>query len=155
MTHYPRRAGSSRRRGQTRRGQTLLEFALVLVMLLMLTLGLVQFAILANQSMALAQVTREGARYAALNNTNPNRDTVVRQYIQNAANNYNNLVIPDDKIAIAWGAKTGDKVTVTIAYNMSNVMFLPNQFQLPGMENPIVFFSGEKVDSASYMMEGA
>lgn len=57
-------AGGNRRRGD--RGQSLVEFALVLPVLLIIVFGIIDFAMGMRSYVALANATREGARFAAV-----------------------------------------------------------------------------------------
>lgn len=62
--HTVRRAKTTRRRGQ--RGAEILEFALVLTGLMMLTLGFISFARAYNVYQTITRAAREGAREAVL-----------------------------------------------------------------------------------------
>src|SRR6266513_376229 len=61
----PRRAMSSQRQSDRERGAALVEFALVLPLVLMLTFGMVSSALAYNHKMDLIHAAREGARYGA------------------------------------------------------------------------------------------
>jgi len=60
------------------RGQALVEFALVLPVLLLLIIGSMEFGLVINQYMVLAEAAREGARSAALGSSNATVTAVVR-----------------------------------------------------------------------------
>jgi len=60
------------------RGQAMVEFALVLPVLLLLIIGSMEFGLVTNQYMVLAESAREGARSAALGGSNATVGTVVR-----------------------------------------------------------------------------
>lgn len=64
-----------------RRGATLVEFALVVPVLLLLMLGVMEFGWYAKNQLALANATREGARAASIGQTDSN----IRQRIINSA----------------------------------------------------------------------
>lgn len=65
-THLPRRQRRARPEQQARsRGQALVEFALILIPLLMIFLGILQFGLLFGSQLGLINSTREGTRYGA------------------------------------------------------------------------------------------
>lgn len=61
-----------------RRGSTLVEFALIVPVLLAMLLGIIEFAWLAKNHLALANAAREGARAASLGKTTTEISTRVR-----------------------------------------------------------------------------
>jgi|GEM_PF-6313252 len=63
-----------------RRGQALLEFALLLPLLLILSMVIVQYGILLSARQSLYHVSRNAGRFAAVNALNPNSDIDVRNY---------------------------------------------------------------------------
>lgn len=63
------------------RGQTLVEFALILPVLLLLLVGTMDVGLLINQHMILSEAAREGARSAALGGSND----IVRDVVRTAA----------------------------------------------------------------------
>jgi len=56
------------RRGRTERAQSLVEFALVLPILLILVFGIIDFGMGIRSYISLTNATREGARFAAVGN---------------------------------------------------------------------------------------
>ncbi len=52
------------------RGQALVEFALVLPVLMLLIIGMMEFGLIINQYMVVTEAAREGARSAAVGNSN-------------------------------------------------------------------------------------
>ena len=72
-------------RGQ--RGQTMVEFAIVLPIFLLLLLGILQFGIAFNHYLALTDGVRAGARYGAVLRTSPTHDAqTIAKVKQSAAN---------------------------------------------------------------------
>ncbi len=70
------------RRGSTqRRGATVVEFALIVPLLLVILMGIMEFAWMARAQLTVANAAREGIRFAALGNTSTN----VRTRIINTA----------------------------------------------------------------------
>ena len=57
------------RGGKGRCGQTLVEFAIVLPMALIMIVGIIELGVLVNQHLVLANAAREGARTAAVGRT--------------------------------------------------------------------------------------
>ena len=100
-----------------RSGQNLVEFALVLVMLLLLVVGICEFGRAWNLYQILANASREGARLAAL----PSGFTssgAVTSCVQSYLSNGN---VDPGKVAIAIGGAgvdggTGTQVSITLSY---------------------------------------
>lgn len=63
---------SRRRRIQNERGQTMVEFVLVLPVLCLVLFGIIQFGILYNDYLTITDAARVGARKAATSRTAPN-----------------------------------------------------------------------------------
>lgn len=63
-----------RRHIQNNRGQSMVEFALILPILLLLVLGIIEFGRVFNQTLIVTAAAREGARSAAVGNS----DTIAR-----------------------------------------------------------------------------
>jgi Flp pilus assembly protein TadG len=63
-----------------RRGSTLVEFALIFPVLIALLIGIMEFGVLVNYKLRLANATREGARYAAIGKDTDLIRSRVRQY---------------------------------------------------------------------------
>lgn len=101
-----------RRRG--RRGQALVEFALLLPVLLMLILGLIDFARAWNVYQVVTDAAREGARMAVIDNgmTQGEAEDVVEAALSAAA--------LDPSIAtinfVGWGGLRGDPLSVQVEY---------------------------------------
>jgi Flp pilus assembly protein TadG len=97
-----------RRHIQNNRGQSMVEFALVLPLLLLLVFGMIEFGRVFNESLVVTAAAREGARSAAVGGS----DTVAT----NAALNY---IVPSDRataiVAISPSVRVGGQsVTVTV-----------------------------------------
>jgi Flp pilus assembly protein TadG len=93
-----------RRRGSS--GQSILEFALVSIPLLLLLLGMMDFGILFEKQVVLTNGARAGARYAslhpgALSNLNPAPSNTIQGQIQGAGNS-SGLLNDDAHIAITY-----------------------------------------------------
>lgn len=113
------------------RGTTIVEFALVAPMLFLITALLVQFAMLGNAVLAMSQVSREGARSAAVGT---NENTIIIQTMQKACvgTMLNSALINSSTVSIAPNdiadREPGVLVTVTLTYDLRRVMFLPTTF---------------------------
>lgn len=60
------------------RGQALVEFALMLPVLMLLIIGMMEFGLIINQYMVVTEAAREGARSAAVGNSNTTIISVTR-----------------------------------------------------------------------------
>lgn len=117
-----------------RRGQALIEMALVVIVLLFLTLGLIQYGLIANARVTMANLAREGARYAAVHGTEVTADADTRDRVKAIASNTNLRDITDANILIAspnTPRRGGDLITVTITYDMRRKFIVPASF--PGL----------------------
>ncbi len=66
---------------RARRGQALVEFALVVVLLIGVVMGIIEFSVFGKNSLAIANATREGARAASIGRTTAQ----IRQRVKNFA----------------------------------------------------------------------
>lgn len=139
------------RLGSNRRGQTLLEMALVVPILLLLVLGIIQYGIINNAAVTLTQLSREGARFAAVhaNDTGPDPndpngavdspDAKIKNYLKKVAaatpidykDIANSITItpPEGQRTVGSVPKA---ITVAFTYPLTKKMFLvPASF--PGL----------------------
>lgn len=94
------------------RGQSMVEFAIVLPILLLILLGIMEFGILFSNQLILESASREGTRYAVLGAT----DGEVITYIEDLTSN-----LDDSRLSInispSQGARSkGNPLTVTLTY---------------------------------------
>ncbi len=68
-TQQERRGAPRGRRGKGSRGQSLVEFAFVMPLLMILVFGIIDFSMGLRSYISLTNATREGARYGAVGNT--------------------------------------------------------------------------------------
>lgn len=114
-----------------RRGAALLEFALVMPILLVVGMAMVQYAIIMKTTHELTNISREGARYAALNAVKDKPDySATKSYIAQVADSCS---IKADKLGTITidtpnGVKIGEPVNVDVTYNMGQKLFLPANF---------------------------
>lgn len=121
-----------RRWNTRRRGQALLEFALIAPIFLVLVLGVVQFGLLTQATEIVTNLTREGARFASLGPDRKDVDIksyIIRQTSETPLRRGSDPTVNDDlSIAImpAEAARTkGAQVTVSVTYNLRSRIFLP------------------------------
>lgn len=62
----------------SRRGQSLVEFALVLPFLILLLMGIIEFGWLVKNQLTIANAARDGARYAAVGHTVEDVTTLIQ-----------------------------------------------------------------------------
>lgn len=116
------RGKSARSRIGDRRGAALVEFAIILIILLMLVLGIIDFGLLLKDHLAISQVAREGARFAAFGNDKGEVLTEIDRWAGNLGLDINLLeadVIPDPE--------SEKHIIVTVTYSHSTISggFLP------------------------------
>jgi Flp pilus assembly protein TadG len=114
--------------GLQQNGQTLLEFALILPIVLLLMLGVVQIILVGSASLAVNQAAVSVARYAAIN---PSADqTTLNTYLQQVASplikdtNLQNVGLQPSTVP----RKTGSSVAITVIYGLANKLFLGSSF---------------------------
>lgn len=128
---------------RTRRGATLIEFAFVVPVLLLLMLGIMEFGWYGKNQLALANAAREGARTASLGNSMPNiRQRVVNsakpltvenndqaiklEYSTNGGTSYANFPQDDNlKTPSQNGATAGSLIRVTVSAAHNRLVNLP------------------------------
>lgn len=154
MTNRKRAHGKYYLRNRSkRRGAAMVEMAFVVAILLALTLGLIQWGLIMNASIALTNLSREGARYAAVHwkskEGEKSSDELIRGYVEAHAD-ANGIKSSDVTIAISpneAARKTGDAIAVTVTYDMSKKLFLPAEFF------DVTFFNRTFKAEGSMMME--
>ena len=133
--------------GTARRGgATLLEFALVMPMLLLVTMGMIQGGIILNARISLSNVIREVGRYAAVNGTKPDVDDSIKTFAVQKAQDFNLTVRPEDVIIGPPEQNTATdssnrkqyvtQLPIKMSCDISGRVFLPTSFfgakMLPG-----------------------
>lgn len=109
-----------RRRDDIRsaRGQTMVEFVMVLPILMMILFGIIQFGITFGRYVALTDSVRAGARTAAVSRLLPaaTRDSVIKNRVKTASGDLDpSKVTPT--VTSTW--QHGDDVVVTATYPYS------------------------------------
>jgi Flp pilus assembly protein TadG len=101
---------------RTERGQTMVEFAIVLPVLMLVVFAIIQFGILYNNFVALTDAVRAGARTAAVSRTaaDPVGATIAR--VQSATGDLDQAKL---SVTVTSGWQHGDDVTVAATYPYS------------------------------------
>jgi len=134
MPHLTRATSRSRRRPRSR-GQTLVEFALVVPVFLLLLCGIMDFGFLLYSRMTVINAAREGARMATpMTEDAAAIPSAVSDRVSAAAAGLGVSVsacrvpkaTPSSCLAGFGGAEAGDSVRVTVGYN--HRLFFPLLF---------------------------
>ena len=105
-------------RNHKNKGQSLVETALMLPVLLLLLTGIIDFGLLFNNYLIVSNASREGARAAAIGSTDEQINTVVdNDTVSLDPDNLTVTITPDE----TEGKDTGDSVTVTVQYKYSMI----------------------------------
>jgi Flp pilus assembly protein TadG len=94
-------------------GQSLVEFAIILPILLMLIMGILEFGIMLNSYLAVRNASREGARAAIVGST----DIEINNLILTISPSLNSTDLTVVVTPSASSRKSGDPITVEIQYN--------------------------------------
>ena len=109
----------SYRRLRNDRGQTLVEFALVAPLLLLLLIGTVQFGITYNQYLRLTDAVRTGARKASVSRLIGDKGASAKALVFSAADLDNTKMTVDVTSSDPLWATVGADVTVKATYQYS------------------------------------
>lgn len=139
-------------------GSTMVEFALLLSVLLLLVLGIINFGYVFGQQLSLNQAVREGARRAVVSNTTDYQ--LIDSFVQDATGG---LISPKTAVAVGTdiqaeltpsgfgtfsdtGEKTcamynrfGGQLQVTAQYQATWLVRLPISIAAPGLKAKAVF----------------
>lgn len=164
-----------RGRARVRRGQILVETAFILPILLLFTLGTLQFGLTYSAKLALQHACREGARYASVHAREKplmvspfsTADDLVEAKVIAVAQkmgvgiNTSNVTVgpslPNTSSSTSNRPLYGT-VTVTITYDMNRRRIIPRGFYLPvgkGTMITLPIFDGPYTVSETAVMEGA
>jgi Flp pilus assembly protein TadG len=114
--------------GESTGGQTLVEFALIIPVFLLLMLGVVQMVVVGGAALAVNQAAVSCARYASLNPSAT--EAGVGSYLTTTASPLINDsgLQPLTLSPITVPRTTGTAVTVTVTYNLQTKLFLGTTF---------------------------
>jgi Flp pilus assembly protein TadG len=115
---------------KARRGQAMVEFALIATLVCGVVVGGVQSAIIFNAYLAMSDLTYQGARYAAVNPGYTSDQ--IKTFMQSIAS----PVLADNggaNLTISMSPNTtprayGQTIAVTVQYSLTNKIVLPNPF---------------------------
>ena len=115
------------------RGQALVEFALIIPVLLLLVVGVMEFGLVINQYMVVAEAAREGARSAALGGSNATVTTVVKTAASSIDTSQLTVTISPTTTRVR-----GSGVTVTVQKPVASITkmmtpFFPAGFTVQGV----------------------
>jgi len=115
------------------RGAAAVEFAIVVPVLVMLLLGIMEFSRAYNAQASLSEAAREGVRVMAISNNL----TAARAAVKNTAVSLN-PALTDSNITFknidtgSTTCATGNRMTVTITYNLSTLTGIAGPFSMTG-----------------------
>jgi Flp pilus assembly protein TadG len=139
-----------------RRASTLVEMALVLPILLVLSLFIIQYGVFMNAAVSLTNLSREGARIAVVQ---PEYDSVIKYRMQQVcppsirwSDIQNNIVITPSEGSSDRKVGSQKLITVQINYNMGNKLFIPATLRFPFM-GTITVFNKTYTAKSSMMVE--
>jgi Flp pilus assembly protein TadG len=111
------------------RGQSLVEFAIILPLFLLMTLVFIQLILIGAVALAVNQAAASCARYAALNNTYG--QSTLNSYLQSVAS-----PLINDKYLATIGLNpsavprtSGTSVTITVSYDLTGKLVLGSSFE--------------------------
>ena len=97
------------------RGQTMVEFALVLPLMALLLFGVIQFGILFNNYVTLTDAVRAGVRKAAVSRPlGSGAIGAAQQAVRDSAADLDQTKLPDPSVTSTW--EHGDPVSVCATY---------------------------------------
>lgn len=105
------------------RGQALVEFALILPVLMLLIVGVMEFGLIINQYMVVTEAAREGARSAALGDSNATITTVVKTAASQIDTSQLTVTVSPATTRVR-----GSGVTVTVQKPIKTITKLINPF---------------------------
>jgi Flp pilus assembly protein TadG len=105
-----------RGRGNIRaeRGQTMVEFAMVLPILCLLLFGVIQFGITFNNYVTLTDAVRAASRKASVSRQSGTRDADIQNALYDSAADLDKSKLPPPTVTSTW--QHGDPVTVCATY---------------------------------------
>jgi len=128
-----------------RRGQAMVEFALIATLSMVVLLVGIQFAIIGQAALAVTQASYLGARAASVNSslTSNSLQTAIANQISPTINGATvTLTNTTDPTCTAGPGGTrsfGCPINVTVTYNATPKLFLPSQWTMLGGTNVITF----------------
>ena len=137
-------------RDGSRSGVAIIEFAMVLPILMLVSMGLVQYGIIMNTIDSLHQITRQAARVAAVNPRNDSATLLkISEVCKTTSIRYSDLVNIQVLPVNVAERVANSPITVSVTYPITKRVFLPSS--LFG----VTIFKSNKEVSSTYFIEGA
>lgn len=95
------------------KGQSLIEFAILLPLLLLVLMGILEFGLMLNSYLSINNSAREGARLGIVDGSN----LEISELITNISPNLNSDNLEVNIIPLEGSRKSGDTLTVQVTYN--------------------------------------
>jgi Flp pilus assembly protein TadG len=98
---------------KNQKGQSLVEFAIILPIILLLLMGIVEFGMMLNSYLTIQNVAREGSRLGIVGGSDVEIDTLIR----NISPNLTPADLTVDITPAEDSRNSGETLTVSITYN--------------------------------------
>jgi Flp pilus assembly protein TadG len=98
---------------KNQKGQSLVEFAIILPIILLLLMGIVEFGMMLNSYLTIQNVAREGSRLGIVGGSDVEIDTLIR----NISPNLTPADLTVDITPAENSRNSGETLTVSITYN--------------------------------------
>lgn len=95
------------------KGQSLVEFALIIPVVLLILLGILEFGMMLNSYLTISNASREGARQGAIGSS----DSDIQAKIMEISPNLDDMDILVEITPTEGSRRRGDMVTISITYN--------------------------------------
>jgi Flp pilus assembly protein TadG len=142
-----------------RRGQAMVEFALIATLSMVVLLVGIQFAIIGQAALAVTQASYLGARAASVNSSLTNsslQNAIANQMSPTISGASVTMTNTSDSTCTAGPGGTrsfGCPINVTVTYNATSKLFLPSQWSMLGTGTNLITFPTSLTSSQSAMTE--
>ena len=142
-----------------RRGQAMVEFALIATLSMVVLLVGIQFAIIGQAALAVTQASYLGARAASVNSSldsNSLQNAIASQISPTINGATVTLTNTTDATCSAGPGGTrsfGCPINVTVTYNATPKLFLPSQWTILGTHASVITFPTNLTSTQSAMTE--
>ena len=142
-----------------RRGQAMVEFALIATLSMVVLLVGIQFAIIGQAALAVTQASYLGARAASVNSslTSSSLQTAIANQLSPTINGATvTLTNTTDPTCTAGPGGTrsfGCPINVTVTYDATSKLFLPTQWSMMGTGTKLITFPTSLTSTESAMTE--
>jgi len=99
------------------KGQSLVEFAILLPVLLLLIMGILEFGLMLNSYLTINNSAREGARLGVVVGSKLGSDTEISDLIKKISPNLNREDLTINIMPSLAGRKSGGTISVEVKYN--------------------------------------